>query len=810
MSVFLILLAVLFVNNKSFGAPLEDYKVNRNTRDLYDDNIILHNKACDCVCGGNNRQVKVVGGNITKVNEFPWLAGLSKGGEFFCGATVITKKHLLTAAHCVNGMNYHAITVAFGDHDRKDKDRFKKIQVRRIKKISAHKLFDKSSYNNDIAILELDSPLYFDSQVQPACIPNNALTDYSGKWAVVAGWGRTGEKEDTSTILKKAVVPIWAKKDCYNSGYGEDRLSENMFCAGHKEGKIDACQGDSGGPLQTKNQAGVMDVIGVVSWGRGCGRPNLPGIYTKINTSHPVLPVYPKINRNNTSATGRLYFNEIIGLLGGGTAATGDDEDDGLFRNCTCECGVTNEENRIVGGRPTGVNRYPWIARLVYDGLFHCGGSLITQDYVLTAAHCVRRLKRTKIRVILGDHDQTTMTDAPAKMRAVSAIIKNRNFDADSYNHDIALLRLRKPVVFSKNIKPICVPRVSDDPAGKIGTVIGWGRTMEGGMLPGIVQEVQVPILTLQQCRAMKYRASKITSYMLCAGKGTMDSCQGDSGGPLVVPVGEKYEIVACGVRNDASRIVGGQTTAENEFPWVCRLSYFNRFYCGGMLINDRYVLTAAHCVKGFMWFMIKVTFGEHSRCDDSKRPESRYVMRAITGAFSFLHFDNDIALLRLNDRVPITDAISPVCLPKDRGGYIISLNASLQNLLDELYVGRSGIAAGWGTLQEDGKPSCFLQEVEVPILSNEACRKTNYSEKMITDNMMCAGYPEIGGKDSCQGDSGGPFVTMRPDKRYELIGVVSWGNGCARPNYPGVYTRVANYLDWILENSADGCFCEE
>lgn len=77
-----------------------------------------------------------------------------------------------------------------------------------------------------------------------------------------------------------------------------------------------------------------------------------------------------------------------------------------------------------------------------------------------------------------------------------------------------------------------------------MGTVIGWGRTMEGGMLPGVVQEVQVPILTLTQCRSMKYRASRITTYMLCAGRGAMDSCQGDSGGPLIVPVGYKYEIV--------------------------------------------------------------------------------------------------------------------------------------------------------------------------------------------------------------------------------------------------------------------------
>lgn len=77
-----------------------------------------------------------------------------------------------------------------------------------------------------------------------------------------------------------------------------------------------------------------------------------------------------------------------------------------------------------------------------------------------------------------------------------------------------------------------------------MGTVVGWGRTTEGGMLPNVVQEVQVPILSLSQCRAMKYRASRITSYMLCAGRGKQDSCQGDSGGPLLVNNGDKFEVV--------------------------------------------------------------------------------------------------------------------------------------------------------------------------------------------------------------------------------------------------------------------------
>ncbi|KAK9505041.1 hypothetical protein O3M35_009191 [Rhynocoris fuscipes] len=268
---------------------------------------------------------------------------------------------------------------------------------------------------------------------------------------------------------------------------------------------------------------------------------------------------------SDTNGTSRLLFDDIF--FGGG-----DIEEKETPANCSCKCGLVNQEIRIVGGRPTGVNRYPWVARVVYDGQFHCGGSLLNGDYVLTAAHCVRRLKRSKIRVILGDHDQYVTTDAPAIMRAVSTIIRHRNFDLDSYNHDIALLKLRKPVQYTKNISPVCLPQAGLDPSGRHGTVVGWGRTSEGGSLAGIIQEVQVPILTLQQCRATKYRPSRITPNMICAGRGIQDSCQGDSGGPLLVNDGDKYQIVGIvswGVGCGRPGYPGVYTRVTSYLNWV-------------------------------------------------------------------------------------------------------------------------------------------------------------------------------------------------------------------------------------------------
>ncbi|CAH1976335.1 unnamed protein product [Acanthoscelides obtectus] len=119
-----------------------------------------------------------------------------------------------------------------------------------------------------------------------------------------------------------------------------------------------------------------------------------------IKTSVPVQ----NTKKLSSSRQGRVFFNQLFSLtnlIAGGAsffdnAVAPEDDDDDIFdneykaRNCSCECGVSNQENRIVGGRPTGINRYPWVARILYDGHYHCGASLLTEEFVLTAAHCIR------------------------------------------------------------------------------------------------------------------------------------------------------------------------------------------------------------------------------------------------------------------------------------------------------------------------------------------------------------------------------------------------------------------------------------
>lgn len=240
---------------------------------------------------------------------------------------------------------------------------------------------------------------------------------------------------------------------------------------------------------------------------------------------------------------------------------------------------------------------------------------------------------------------------------------------------------------------------------------------------------------------------------------------------------------------------MGGSAASMNAFPWLARLIYHNSFGCGASLINDKYVVSAAHCLKGFMWFMFRVTFGEHDRCDKNTRPITRYVTKVVAHNFSLSDLSNDIALLKISSPVTYSHAVRPVCLPKYQG-------RSYENSI--------ATVSGWGATGETKNWSCTLLEAELPVLSNQECRNTKYNASRIQEAMLCAGFPKTAHKDACTGDSGGPLITENSDHVYELIGIVSWGYGCARLGYPGVYTRVTKYLDWIRDNTDDACYCRD
>ncbi|XP_074613343.1 MAM and LDL-receptor class A domain-containing protein 1-like isoform X4 [Acropora palmata] len=244
----------------------------------------------------------------------------------------------------------------------------------------------------------------------------------------------------------------------------------------------------------------------------------------------------------------------------------------------------------------------------------------------------------------------------------------------------------------------------------------------------------------------------------------------------------------SCGLRPH-SRIVGGTVARPGSWPWqamLLRASSRTQF-CGGTLVSNRVVITAAHCVpRGAASF--KIRLGAHYRTSSSTGYEQDFDVDKLIVHPSYgspLRYSHDIAIAKLSRSALLNKRVHPACLP-----FAVPPPAS----------GTSCWITGWGTLSSGGSQPNQLMQVSVPVVSRQQCDGA-YPRK-IHDSMICAGFAK-GGKDTCQGDSGGPMV-CETGGRYYLQGVTSWGYGCAAPGKYGVYARITYLLNWIKQEMAN------
>ncbi|XP_036897967.1 transmembrane protease serine 11D [Sturnira hondurensis] len=244
-----------------------------------------------------------------------------------------------------------------------------------------------------------------------------------------------------------------------------------------------------------------------------------------------------------------------------------------------------------------------------------------------------------------------------------------------------------------------------------------------------------------------------------------------------------------CGARPDLmtlseERVIGGTKAEEGDWPWQVSLRLDNHHHCGGILIGNKWILTAAHCFRSnsnpSRW---KVTFGASTTFP--KKTERVNTILIHNNYNSGTH-ENDIAVMELSRPITFDKDIHMVCLPE-----------ATQNISP----GSTAYVTGWGSQINGGNTVVDLHQGRVYIISNDVCNAPISYDGVVLPGMLCAGLPQ-GGVDACRGDSGGPLVQQDSRRLWFLVGIVSWGYQCGLPDKPGVYTRVTAYRKWITQQT--------
>ncbi|XP_076019529.1 chymotrypsin-like elastase family member 2A [Genypterus blacodes] len=233
------------------------------------------------------------------------------------------------------------------------------------------------------------------------------------------------------------------------------------------------------------------------------------------------------------------------------------------------------------------------------------------------------------------------------------------------------------------------------------------------------------------------------------------------------------------------TRVVGGEDVRPNSWPWQISLQYNRdgkwRHTCGGTLISEQWVLTAAHCFRGWQY---RVALGKHYL---KETEEGAVFMNTATivvhEKWNPFFIRNDIALIKLETPVTFSDTVMAACLPA--AGVVLPHN-------EPCYV------TGWGHIDTGGPSSNILQQALLPVVDHATCSKPDWMGNHVTTNMVCAGGDGV--VSGCNGDSGGPLNCQSADGAWEVHGALSFGpgTGCNFFKKPSVFTGISSFISWI------------
>ncbi|XP_037586952.1 transmembrane protease serine 9 [Cebus imitator] len=800
---------------------------------------------------------RIVGGVEASPGEFPWQASLREKKEHFCGATVIGARWLVSAAHCFNEFQDPTEWVVYVGTTHLSGSEASTVRAR-VAQIIKHPLYNADTADFDVAVLELTSPLAFGRHIQPVCLPAATHVFPPSKKCLISGWGylkedfrlpaqawvqlvswepplpcsRPSRPGSPALVLcplpECGARPAMEKPPRIVGGFAADS-GEVPWQVSLKEGARHFCGATVVGDRWLLSAAHCFNHTKVEQVRAHLGTASLLGLGgspAKVGLRRVVLhPLYnPGILDFDLAVlelASPLAFNKYIQpvclplaiqkfpvgrkcmISGWGNTQEGNGEPcptEGnggfilqdpkpipphrdLCASSLClwsQCPHTTHLSIASQGKiwplplskvslekgPRSTNAVPSHPPMSPTDCRNTRGSAVL------GREGSRRINQLSFPPFQGDSGGPLACEETPGVFYLAGIV----------SWGIGCAQVKKPGVYTRitRLKGWILETMASQPlpvsppltTRTLATTSHPPRTTAGLTVLGPTPSQPTPVAT-----------SRVTGQ---PANSTLSAVSITSGGQTPLPdspeATTRYQLPDCGLTPAAlTRIVGGSAAGRGEWPWQVSLWLRRREHrCGAVLVAERWLLSAAHCFDVYGDPKQWAAFLGTPFLSGAEGQLERVAHIYKHPFYNLYTLDYDVALLELAGPVRRSRLVRPICLPEPA---------------PRPPDGARCVITGWGSVREGGSMARQLQKAAVRLLSEQTCRR--FYPVQISSRMLCAGFPQ-GGVDSCSGDAGGPLACREPSGRWVLTGVTSWGYGCGRPHFPGVYTRVAAVRGWI------------
>ncbi|XP_031415931.1 ovochymase-2 [Clupea harengus] len=790
---------------------------------------------------------RIVNGEPAKPHSWPWQVSLQVWPDkepepkFFhtCGGTLIHKNWVMTAAHCFirYADELQRWRICMGKHNLTYTEPGELcLGVRGIYRHESFKYPDVPTVEFDVALMRLDGEVTPSAQIDFACLPSVEEQLPGDKKCYASGWG--DEKGNPATAkpseaLNQVALPVVPYETCKGMDYWWFQVKPSMICCGYtKPDELKSvCQGDSGGPLVCQDNATTpWEVHGITSFGPiGCIMDKKPSVFTRTSAYIPWMEnaIRRNIYELNTSGCGGAkYLNSTRGTMA--TMNHPDNYDNGAqcqwhirapagklihlrFANFSLEESLMCMNDKVtltdqLGslGTRCGIGAVPQALVTLGETLnvtFSSNNRIVDTGFM--AHYQVVDPSEGEALVGCGGHFNTEQGE-----------LKSPNWPSDYPNQAVCTWWVSVP---SAKAIHITFTHFDVQAANRLGQCVDYVEIFSSDMksLGKHCGFVPPPTTTVPGDTAIvRFFTNSETQEKGFRGYWTTNQSVFPTLPPPPPNPWDNINIMwpeNCGMpevspNTSVTRVVNGIEAIPHSWPWQVSMQATpfapipHMHVCGGSLIHEEWVLTAAHCImapfnRPGMWRMCLGKHHMNSSWDGST--EQCVPVDTLVSHEAFVYpedntdITNDIALVHLAKPVKMTAQVRPVCMPTP--DFVLP-------------AGETCFVTGWGDEKGSVIPKVAekLNQAPLPVVPYSTCSKPQYWWDSLRPSMVCAGYElpdEL--KSACQGDSGGPFV-CRPGgtKAWEVHGIVSFGPfGCIQDKKPSVFTRTSAFSHWVEDN---------